>query len=320
MERSLVTGAAGFLGRHLVHSLHERGDRVRAIDIVVPKDLTDEAEWIAVDVQDAKAIASACEGMDVVYHLASLIPQRKANVETMRAVNVGGTKNVLEEARNAGLRRAVYLSSVEIFGVPKIIPCPEEEELAPLGEYGRNKIDAERLCFDAYAKGFPVVILRPPTITGPGLNDPFILSLVSDLHKGKPVTLVGKGTNKFQFMHVDDVVKACLLASAHPDAPGEAFNIGGKDVPTLKELVQQVATAVGSPSKVRLVPTTLAKIGIAILRKFGAAPLEPEHLAIAICNYVFDWSKAKRILGWEPQFSVVDALIDTYRAIYGGSL
>ncbi len=320
MDRAVVTGAAGFLGRHLVHCLHERGDIVRAVDIVVPESLRYEAEWVMADVRDAKTIAPAFEGMDVVYHLASLIPQRKADIETMRAVNVGGTKNVLECARYAGLRRAVYLSSVEIFGVPKIVPCPEEGELAPLGEYGRNKVEAEQLCRDAYSKGFPVTILRPPTITGPGLNEPFILSLLSSLHKGKPITLAGKGNNRFQFIHINDVVNACLLAAVHPAAPGEAFNIGGKDVPTLKELVQQVAAAVNSPSEVKLVPTALAKIGITILRLFGAAPLEPEHLAIAICDYVFDWSKAKKILSWEPQFSVADALIDTYHAIYGGSL
>jgi len=342
MDRALVTGAAGFLGRHLVHRLLERGDKVRALDISVPEDLPEGfaagaemtargvrgkgwiagdiqgAEWIAADIRDAEAVASACKGMDTVYHLASLIPQRKANIETMRAVNIGGTRNVLDAARNAGLRRVIYLSSVEIFGVPKVVPCPEDGELAPLGEYGRNKIEAENLCREACAAGLPVVMLRPPTITGSGLDEPFILSLLSAIQKGKPVTLLGKGTNRFQFIHVDDVVDACLLAAEHPDAAGEAFNIGGKDVPSIAELVHLVASAVGSPSKVKLIPTTLAKIAIALLRPFGAALLEPEHVAIAICDYVFDWSKARRILGWEPRWSVADALIDTYRAIYGG--
>ena len=203
MDRALVTGAAGFLGQHLVHRLLERGDKVRALDISVPEGFAagaemtaggvrgkgwiagdiSGAEWIAADIRDAEAVASACKDMDTVYHLASLIPQRKANIETMRAVNIGGTKNVLDAARNAGLRRVIYLSSVEIFGVPKVVPCPEDGELAPLGEYGRNKIEAERLCREACAAGFPVVMLRPPTITGSGLDEPFILSLLSAIQK-----------------------------------------------------------------------------------------------------------------------------------------
>jgi len=92
---------------------------VRAFDRVDPGNSLPGVEWRTGDVRDVAALRRACEGCEVVFHLASLNPQRKANLETMRAVNVGGTGNILEAARAAGVRRVVYLSSVEIFGAPK---------------------------------------------------------------------------------------------------------------------------------------------------------------------------------------------------------
>lgn len=96
MAVHLVTGAAGFLGSYLVRALSEQGRAVRAFDRVDPGTSLSGVEWRIGDVRDAAALRRACEGCDVVFHLASLIPQRKANVETMRAVNVLGTSNVLE--------------------------------------------------------------------------------------------------------------------------------------------------------------------------------------------------------------------------------
>jgi nucleoside-diphosphate-sugar epimerase len=178
--------------------------------------------------------------VEVVHHLAALIPQRRADPETMRAVNVGGTKNVLDAARAAGVRRVVFLSSVEVFGVPAIVPCPEDGPLAPLGEYGRNKIAAEALCREAAAQGLEVVILRPPTIVGPGLEEPFLVGLMAAIRDGRPVTLLGDGRNRFQFVHAEDVVSACLLAADHPAAVGEVFHIGSADVPPIREMVETV--------------------------------------------------------------------------------
>ena len=315
MEKALVTGGAGFLGQYLVRALLNRGDLVRSFDLEVPPVAPKDLKYIKGDVRDKASLVRACEGMNVVYHLASLIPQRKGDVETMRAVNVEGTRNVLEAAREAGVRRVVYLSSVEIFGVPKKVPCSENGPLEPLGEYGSDKIAAEQLCRESNKKGLPVVILRPPTIIGPGLDEPFLLNLLASIKKGSAVTLPGKGDNRFQFIHVEDVVSACLLAADNPNAPGEAFNIGGKNVPSISECVRLVAERVGSPSYVRHVPVWLVRLAIGILRPFGKAPLEPEHVKIAMTDYLFDIGKAKRVLGWEPRHDIVDALVETYRAI-----
>lgn len=314
MTSHLVTGAAGFLGQYLVRTLLARGDTVCAFDLHEPDDAEPGVEWLAGDVRDAEAMRRACQGMEVVHHLAALIPQRQADEATMKAVNVKGTQHVLEGALAAGVRRVVYLSSVEIFGVPPVVPCPEDGPLAPLGEYGHNKIAAEALCRQTAGQGLEVAILRPPTIVGPGLDEPFLAGLLSDAQAGKPVTLLGKGQNRFQFVHAEDVVAACLLAAEHPAAVGEAFNIGSADVPPIRQMVEEVLARVGSASTVRGIPVTIAQIAMALLRPLGKAPLEPEHLAIAIADYVFDITKARQLLGWEPRWGNVDAVVDTYQA------
>ncbi len=317
MRFHLVTGAAGFLGRYLVRALLAQGEPVRALDLHRPDDAEAAADWMIADIRDAAAVQHACADVKVVYHLAALIPQRRADPATMQAVNVGGTRNVLDAARAAGVRRVVFLSSVEVLGVPTVIPCPEDGPLAPLGEYGRNKIAAEALCREAAARGLEVVILRPPTIIGPGLEEPFLVGLLAAIRAGKPVTLLGAGRNRFQFVHAEDVVAACLLAADHPAAAGETFHLGSADVPPIRAMVEEVIARTGSASTIKTIPVGLARLAIALLRPFGKAPLEPEHVAIAVADYVFDIGKARRVLGWEPRWGNVAAVLDTYRADYG---
>jgi nucleoside-diphosphate-sugar epimerase len=315
MPVNLVTGAAGFLGSYLVRALLAEGHRARAYDLVDPGILLPGVEWITGDVRDAGAVRRACEGVDVVFHLASLIPQRKASTETMRAVNIGGTRCILDAAQAAGVRRVVYLSSAEIYGAPNVAPCPEWWPTTPLGEYGRDKIAAEKLCLQAFTSGLEVSILRPMTIVGPGLKDPFLLDMLAAIRTSQPVTLLGKGMNRFQFVHVEDVAAACLVAARHPAAVGEAFNVGSVDVPPMRKMVEEIILQVGSTSIIRSIPVFAARLAVALLNPFGKSPLAPEHLAIAIIDYVFDVTKARQMLGWTPLWGNVDAVMDTYKSI-----
>ncbi len=314
MANVLVTGAAGFLGQALVRALLARGERVRAFDLH-PADLLGEGlEWVSGDVRDAEAVRRACEGMEVVYHLAALIPQRKADAATMRAVNVGGTQNVLAGALAEGVRRVVYLSSAEVYGIPAEVPCRETTPLNPLGEYGHNKVAAEALCRAALARGLETVILRPPTIVGPGLREPFLIGLLDALRRGRPITLLGKGENRFHFVHVQDVVSACLIAAEHPAAIGEAFNLASTAAMPIREMVERAIERTGSSARVRPLPVWLARLVVLVLHPLGKAPLEPEHLAIAVADYVFDTTKARQMLGWSPRWDNLDAVLDGYHA------
>jgi len=317
MGTHLVTGAAGFLGSYLRRALRERGEQVRAFDRVAPSQAEAGEQWVVGDIRDGDALRRACEGVEVVYHLAALIPQRRATPETMHAVNVTGTANVLQAARACRVRRVVYLSSVEVYGVPPEAPCPEETPFAPIGEYGRNKVESEALCREAVEQGLEVSILRPTTIVGPGLDEPFFLSLLRAVQGGRPVVILGAGQNRFQLVHADDVVSACRLAADHPGAVGQAFNLGSADVPTIRQMVEQVLAHVGSKSRIVGVPAGLARAGVTMLRWVGRAPLEPEHLRIALGEYVFSIDKAQRVLGWQPRWHQVDAMLQTYAWLAG---
>jgi nucleoside-diphosphate-sugar epimerase len=252
-----------------------------------------------------------------VYHLAALIPQRRAAPDVMRAVNVDGTVHVLEAARAAGVRRVVYLSSVEVYGVPAFSPCTEDAPLVPIGEYGRNKVESENLCLQAVKEGLEVTILRPTTIVGPGLDEPFFLSLLRAVRDGKPVVILGSGSNRFQLVHGDDVAAACLTVSSHPNAVGQAFNVGSLDVPPIGQMVEEVLAGVGSRSRVVRVPPAVARAAVGALRWVGRAPLEPEHLRIALSEYVFSVGKAEQVLGWRPCRRQVDAMLETYAWLTG---
>ncbi len=314
MAMNLVTGAAGFLGRSLVIALLARGEGVIAFDVQPQPDdpRLGLADWRRGDVRNLSALVKASVNSDTIYHLASIIPQRKEPAETMREVNVGGTQAVLSAAKTNHVPRVVYLSSVEIFGAPKMVPCPEDGPLAPLGEYGRNKIAAEALCRQAGSDGLEVTILRPMTIVGSGLTEPFILGLLEAIRAGKQVTILGSGSNHFQLIHVEDVVQACILAAHQPEAAGKAFNIGSQDVPSIREMMSEVIRRVGSPSRITSVPVPLARLAVSALRLFGKAPLEPEHLAIAVCDYLFDTRLAGSILGWKPCWGSVESVLSAY--------
>ena len=314
MEQILVTGAAGFLGRYVLKALAEAGARVRAFDVRVPQAVPEGAEWLQGDVRDKEAVRDACEGTTRVVHLAGLIPQKSPGDATMWAVNVDGTQHVLEGARAAGVQRVVYVSSAEVYGIPAVIPCPEDAPLAPQGVYGRSKVAAEKLCHAMQSVGVEVVILRPPTIVGPGLDEPFIVSLLDAVAQGGRVPLLGRGSNRFQMVHGDDVAKACLLAATLDGITGRVYNIGAIDVPPLRQVAETLLECVGSQARVVSVPVSLVRVLTAVLRPLGKAPLTPEHLAIAIHDYVLDTSRAHRELGWYPRYGVVDALLDTYRA------
>jgi len=312
---ALVTGASGLLGRNLTTELLRRGHRVRTLDVKPTGDMPEGSEAVRGDVRNANTAKTACEGIDVVFHLAALLPQTRSPEDMFHSVNVRGSENMLSAAVSESVKRFVFSSSIEIYGIPDRVPCTEDAPKKLLGTYSRNKLECEELCSKYTADfGIEVVMLRMPMIFGPGYwHERFYLGMFENLSRGKPIRIIGDGGNRHQVVACSDVTEAHILAAEAPDAAGEAFNIASDPagVITVLETAKKVIERVGSKSKVTFVRQGLARALIRLMSAVGRPMLLDEHREVPFVDYVFDIEKAKNMLGYRPKKDDVDAIAET---------
>ena len=306
MTTTLITGGAGYFGELLVAAAQQRGDTVRVLDLHAV-DIAG-VESVVADVRDLDAVRAACAGVDVVLHNVAQVPLAK-DKELFWSVNVGGTANVLVAARDAGVRKVVSTSSSAIFGIPERNPVTEETPPRPLEAYGRAKVEAEVLCRDAAANGLDVSVVRPRTILGHGRLG--IMAILFELvAEGAPVFTMGRGDNRYQLVHADDLADAVLRAG---DRPGPAtYNIGATEFGTMRETLQALVDHAGTGSRVRSLPVAPARLGMKVASTIGMAPFAPYHWLLYSESLWFDTSKAQRELGWMPRHSNASMVIESY--------
>lgn len=303
----LVTGGSGYFGTVLSQQAIARGDRVRVLDLNPPEPSLD-VEYVQADVRDAAAVRAACEGVDVVMHNVAQVPLAKDRA-LFDSVNVAGTANVLVAARDARVSKVVHTSSSAIFGIPERNPVTEETPPRPLEAYGRAKLEAELLCRDAAAGGLDVTIVRPRTILGHGRLG-IIAVLFDFVADGAPVFVLGGGTNRYQFVHADDLAEACLRAAARPGPT--VYNVGAAEFGTMRETLQALVDHAATGSRVRSLPVAPARLAMQVLSRAGHAPFAPYHWLLYSESLWFDVSKARRELGWEPKHTNASMVIESY--------
>jgi len=313
---ALVTGASGLLGGCLVERLRARGTLTRLVDMVrPPDDRARDAEFLALDLRDAAGVARACEGVDVVYHLAAgqrMKPQFSAMSEdAIFDMNLAAIRHVLDAARRTGVRKVVHISSSGVYGVPTTDPVREDHPQRPLGAYGRSKIAAEALCAEAAGAGLDVTVLRPMSIFGPGMTGVFLL-LFEWVRLGKNVYFLGSGRNRVQMMSAWDLADACVLAAERPASKGAVLNLGATDVPTVRGQVEALIAHAGSRSRVVPIPAALLRNAARVLNVVGLSPIVPEHYLLADATFVLDVGAAERTLGWRPAYSNVRMMAEAY--------
>ena len=261
MANYLITGGAGFIGSHLAHALVERGDQVRVLDNFetgLRKNLDpvlDRIDLRQVDLTDAEAVRSACEGIDYVLHQGALpsVPRSVKEPRPSHATNIDGTFNVLEGSRLAGVKRVVYAASSSAYGNQPGFPRVETMAPQPLSPYAVQKLTGE-LYMQAYWRvyGLETVCLRYFNIFGArqvpdspysGVMARFILMMM----RGERPAIFGNGEQGRDFTHVENVVSANLLAVEAPAtlAAGRVFNIAYGERHTLNETYALLATLVG---------------------------------------------------------------------------
>jgi UDP-glucose 4-epimerase len=261
--RTLVTGGAGFIGSHIVEELLRRGHTVRVLDNFSTgtrkntEVFQGNVEILEGDLRDAKIVKEAVRDVEQVFHLAAFIsvPQSMTDPETCFAVNVGGTVNLLEAARQAGSRKVVLSSSTAVYGDTDVFPTTEETPLHPLSPYAVSK-QVNELYARLYTQimGLPVTVLRYYNVYGPRQRPDSdyaaaIPIFVRQLAAGKPITIFGDGKQSRDFIFVKDVVRANLLA-ADSDTAGESFNICTGHETSLLDLLEELSEIAPLPPQV----------------------------------------------------------------------
>lgn len=254
----LVTGGAGFIGSHLVDSLVS-DNRVRVIDNFSTgsqNNINPEAEVIEGDLRNEDATANALENVDLVFHQAAQVSVTRSieRPEESFSNNLAATLNILEQARNKDFR-VVLASSCAIYGDPKETPISESDKKDPQSPYG-----LEKLTVDRYARLYheiyntETVALRYFNVYGPRQSGGDYSGVISifkqQAENDQSLTVEGDGKQTRDFVHVDDVVRANLLA-AETDHVGAAYNVGTGSTVTIRKLAEQIKNISGSNSDIR---------------------------------------------------------------------
>jgi nucleoside-diphosphate-sugar epimerase len=304
-----ISGGAGFLGLHLSRRLLADGHDVRTLDVVPLDDaeLESSVQELRGDVRDRDRVQELVAGADVVVHAAAALPIQ-ASRESIRSVNVGGTENVLQAARDTGARRVVFISSTAVYGVPEKHPIEEDDPLVGVGWYGESKIDGEGLCRVAAVE---TTIVRPKTFIGPERLGVFEI-LFDWIREGRRIYILGQGHNRYQLLAVEDLVDAIVRAATVPEAARQTFNVGATEFGTVRSDLQALIDHAGSTSRLRPVPVKPAELALRALELLKVSPLAEWHYKTAHKDSFVDVSCAQRVLGWQPRLSNREALIETY--------
>jgi nucleoside-diphosphate-sugar epimerase len=308
VDRVLVTGGSGYFGSLLTAELLHRGHHVRVLDVNDPDDRPDAVEMVRADVRDPGAVATACAGVDVVYHNVAQVPlARDRNL--FESVNVGGTHVLLTECEAAGVRKVVYTSSSAVFGVPRSNPVYPDTPPTPVEAYGRAKYGAELLCEAARTRGLQVAIIRPRTILGHGRLGIFGI-LFDWIADGAAVPVLGKGDNRYQFVHAVDLAAACILAGQQRGSG--TYNIGASEFGTMRETLQSLCDYAGTGARVRSLPVGLTSAAMHATARLGLTPFAPYHWIMYSKSLWFDTTAAEQELGWGATYTTEAMFRESY--------
>jgi dihydroflavonol-4-reductase len=322
--RVLVTGATGFVGAAVARALLQAGWQVRALarkgsDRRNVRDLA--IEVVEGDLTDATSLDRALADCEALFHVAADYRLGALDPQQMYRTNVEGTRNILNAARRAGVKRIVYTSSVATVGIPADgSPGKEETPVGVadmIGHYKRSKFLAEQAVLESAQAGMPVVIVNPSTPIGPGDVKPTPTGqIVLDAAAGRMPAYVDTGLN---IVHVDDVAAGHLLAFHHGRV-GERYILGGQDM-TLREILVEIARLVGrKPPSIQLpraVVLPIAYVAEAVARITGrTGRITVEGVRMAKKRMFFSSEKAMRELGyaWRPPTKALEDAIGWLRA------
>jgi nucleoside-diphosphate-sugar epimerase len=314
----LVTGAGGFIGCHLCNDLAKRGNSVIGIDLYYPenfkKDHENSLQLVSGDYRSHSLMKELLRGVEVIFHLASAHREIRLPESEYWDINVHSLRPFIELADQSGVKRFVHVSSTGVYGNLETWPADEETACKPQNVYGETKMMGEIEAKRYYEEtNFPIVILRPSWVYGSGC--PRTLKIYKALHS-RHFVMIGRGNNLRHPVYIQDMLSAFILAMEAESAVGETFVIGGNQAYTTTELVESFCKALDLPKYRIKLPMSLGKfiaLGSEILFRLSIKepPVSRRSLEFFNTNNSFDISKAKKILGFNPSFSLAEGLKET---------
>jgi dTDP-glucose 4,6-dehydratase len=306
-HRTLVTGAGGFIGSHLVERLVRDGHAVRAyvhynarndwgnLELIDPA-VGSEIEIVTGDIADPFSVRRAAHGVRTIYHLASLIaiPYSYVAPQTYAVTNVLGAINVLQAARDENVERVVHTSTSECYGTAQYVPIDERHPLQGQSPYSASKIGADMVA-ESYWRSFglSVATIRPFNTFGPRQSARAVIpTIVTQALSGGPIKLGSLAPTR-DMNYVDNTVDGFVAIGGHAAAAGEVINIGSGREISVGDLAKMIVGMVGSRSEIVEDTTRIRPPGS-----------EVERL---LC----DNGKARRVVGWSPRVTLEEGLART---------
>lgn len=305
----LVTGATGAIGPSLVQALLAEGCAVRALARAAPPAglLPPLVDVVIADLEDHAALVRAVADVDVVFHLAAKLhvvnPGPELDAEYVR-VNVDATRKLVEVARQSGVGRLVFFSTISVYGASHGRLLTEESPLAPETIYASTKRDAEAMVLGARsASGEPFgVVLRLAAVYGARVKGNY-RRLLEALARRRFVP-VGAGRNRRTLVHEDDVARAAMLVAAGGAAAGQVFNVTSGQIDTLDQIIDAMCRALGRRRPAIALPEApvrlAARAADAVLRRVGRRAVICAALDKYVEDVAVDGARLRRQLGFVP--------------------
>lgn len=300
MKKVLITGADGFIGSHLTEALVRAGYEVRAFVLYnsfnswgwldhCAKDVKGKFEVFAGDIRDPHGVKEAMKGCEYVFHLAALIaiPYSYHSPDTYVDTNIKGTLNVLQAARELGIKKIIHTSTSEVYGTAKFVPITEEHPLQGQSPYSATKIAADQLAYSFYSSfDLPVVIARPFNTYGPRQSARAVIpTIISQIANGKKKIKLGAVSPTRDFNFVQDTVAGFIAALNSDQGLGEVVNFGSNFEISIGETVQMIAEVMSTEIEIIT----------------DEARLRPENSEVE--RLWAENSKAKELFEWVPSYA-----------------
>lgn len=322
--KALVTGATGFVGQALVRRLQAMGAEVTGLGrnrLRLTQLDSQGVRTIYADLADAQTVRSVCQGQEVVFHAGALSSPWGRAQDFYRS-NVIGTQNVIQACEEAGVKRLVHVSTPGIyFRYASRLNVREDEPLPGqvVNEYTRTKLLAEGEIDRAFARGFPVITIRPRAIFGPG-DTSILPRLVDRLEKGR-LRVIGDGKNITDLTYIENVVDALILCATSPQTTlGKKYNISNGEPVLMWEMIERLCDELGYDFPQQRISYEVALTAAAFLETlYARLPGRPEPpftryvVGLLAKSTTLDISAARREIGYQPHVSNEEGFVEFVR-------